>query len=1417
MTYLRQCIYVAALMGCWTSVLHAQTKSADQLWRSLDANAVPTERVAAVEATVAAFQPVRSRLFELDPIRLTALTTQAVTEEAVRQNPLTVTADKTISLPLPDGSYQIFELIESPVMSAALQAKFPEIRSYRGRSVNDPSLTMRMDVSPLGLHAQILGAEGTVIVDPTPIANQYQAYVKRLSRGNSQLFRCSVAGRTNEAAARPANTVSLSSGTQLRTYRLAVACTGEYAQRFGGTVPAAMAAINTTVNRVVGIYEREVAVRLILVDNNDQLIFTKPNTDPFTNDNANRLIDQSQTEIDRRIGDANYDIGHTFSTGAGGLAQLGCVGVSGLKGQGVTGRDDPVGDPFDVDYVAHEMGHQFGGDHTFNGVTDNCSGGTRNAVTAVEPGSGSTIQAYAGICGGDDLQANSDAYFHGISLDQILAHTTLGAGNVAVVTPTGNGIPTVTAGADVTIPKATPFRLVAQGSDPNGDRLSYCWEQFDIGPAAAASQTDDGFIPLFRSFSPSPQNERVFPKWADILNQTHTVGEQLPKRARTMSFRVTVRDGRSGGGGVNSDTQVIKVDGTAGPFTVAQPAGNSVVGRLMEVQWKVAGTDAAPINCQKVNIRLSTDGGANFNDTLALNTPNDGKALVALPATSSSNLRWSVEAADNVFLAVNTANVSIAPAKVEIYLSRHAEKGPGNDPDLTTEGKLRANRLSQLMKTAGITRVYATHWRRAQQTAAPTAAALGVTVNTYDNEAELLTTLRGLTTGERVLVVGHSDTVPTMVNQLTGSQSAQPIGDNEFDRLFFVGLTDAAPQFAALRMQLDPPTESPSTPAVAASGVARQAVIAPPSESVAPVVNDESPSPSSQPTVARQMAQRIGVASVVESVTAFRTMQQNWSVEEADEFYSLRQGSPLMHRPFFDALEQAGSTQLFRSNDNMRRFGFLPRPKSGNNPDGYPIGFVGRESIELNCSACHTSQLKFGGTSYLVDGGQAMTDLEGFQRELAEAMEMTLADAPAVSSLPSLGRVTLDLNTKFGRFARALLNTNSPMASQVRVIQSLLQRDYDRRQTYNDYNDFGKRMSSSAERSAATRHIAYGYGRLDALGGILNQATAVALGQEENARPSNAPVNYPCIWDAPQHVHVQWNGAVDNTQTFGPLGRNAGQVIGVFGIVKTEDTLIGYESSINFDALKRAEELITKLWSPAWPAEFGLDKDLAKTGQVVYQKNCITCHAHMQRDDRNRRANDVLVPIETNFGPYAILATDDLVAKNWRDRQSKVGPLAGRNETIPLRGTFPSSPNTQVFARDILSHMVFNAIARSFVPWREELNIDDTASARMFSESVPVSLMRYKSRPLNGVWSTAPYLHNGSVLDMQQLLTKPADRLKSFQVGSVEFDARTLGFKNEGPSTLDTSLPGNRNTGHDYGTDLSESDKLALIEYIKTL
>lgn len=561
-----------------------------------------------------------------------------------------------IQLPMPDGSQQRFSIFEAPVMEDELAAKFPEIRTFAGQGIDDPHASVRLDWTSAGFHAQILSPSGAVYIDPyaTGQVSTYVSYLKRnyqRAGGNDiELLAPEDPGGRRAAANRALRTpvaASASSGATLRTYRIAIAADGEYSTFHGGTVPAVAAELVTLVNRVTGIYEVEIASRLVLVANNDLLIYLDPNTDPYSNDNASALLSENQANIDTVIGSSNYDIGHVVTTGGGGLASLGVVCNNSFKARGETGLPNPVGDPFYVDYVAHEIGHQFAGNHTWNGNGGSCSAGNRSGSTAYEPGSGSTIQAYAGICGeANNLQSNSDPYFHTLSFDEMVAHTTLGSGaGCAVETATGNGAPVPDAGSGgFAIPSGTPFVLTGTATDPNGDPMTYSWEQFDLGPQGVPS-SPNGDAPLFRSFSPTTSLTRVFPRMSDILNETSTIGELLPDYGRNLTFRLTARDNRAGGGGVGYDEVAFTVDGGSGPFAIIQPTGNTAwsSNETATVVWDVADTDLPPVSCSEVNITFSTDGGATFPTTLAAATPNDGSEVVAVPNLTTSAARLRIE------------------------------------------------------------------------------------------------------------------------------------------------------------------------------------------------------------------------------------------------------------------------------------------------------------------------------------------------------------------------------------------------------------------------------------------------------------------------------------------------------------------------------------------------------------------------------------------------------------------------------------------------------------------------------------------------------------------------------------------------------------------------------------------------------
>lgn len=578
------------------------------------------------------------------------------------------TSNVVIDLPTNNGQMQRFRVYEASVMEPALQAQHPNIRSYAAQGIDDPAAVARFSVTPFGVNVMISSPQySTVYIDPyTKDKNTYIAYNINKLPADPNGFEC--LAEDNELINMPTDTRNADDGT-LRTYRLALACTGEYAfyQWFtrAGIDPsepdavkkaAVLAAMNVTMTRVNGVYERDVAVTMVIIANNEDIIFLNAATDPYTNNDGYTMLGQNQSTCDSVIGNANYDIGHVFSTGGGGIAGLRVPCRSGQKARGVTGSPTPFGDAFDIDYVAHEMGHQYGANHTQN---NNCN---RNNATAMEPGSASTIMGYAGICP-PNVQSNSDDYFHAISIYEIWSYIKNGQGQCGAQSATNNLPPTADAGPDYTIPKSTPFILKGIASDPDGgDVLSHCWEQMDKQPAAMPPNNSSTVGPMFRSIDPLASPNRFMPAIGTVLSgNTQNTWEVVPSVGRTMNFRYTVRDNAAGGGSSASDNMVVTVDGASGPFVITSQntATTWTIGNTETVTWDVAGTDVAPVDSPNVDIWFSTDNGQTYPVSVALNVPNTGSAVVNVPNLNTTTGRLMVISSNNIFFDVNNATITV--------------------------------------------------------------------------------------------------------------------------------------------------------------------------------------------------------------------------------------------------------------------------------------------------------------------------------------------------------------------------------------------------------------------------------------------------------------------------------------------------------------------------------------------------------------------------------------------------------------------------------------------------------------------------------------------------------------------------------------------------------------------------------------
>jgi hypothetical protein len=593
----------------------------------------------------------------------------------------------TIDVPMPGGSFMTFKVHRDGLIPPELAQKYPELNTYSGVAADNPRITAKFDFTLYGFHAMVFDGDKTFFIDPADDhTNSYYTvhYKGDELRAPETRMNCSVTA----ANVIPGNTVKLAqkstsgglqkvvNGYQLRTYRLALACDHQYAQKVTGlTAPTVAQTFNkmvTTVSRVNGVYERELAVTMVLVPKEDLLIFIDAAYDPIGifNDDASSLLGRNQTVCDSIIGNLNYDVGHVFSTGAGGLSQVGSVCQTGMKAQSVTGSAVPYGDGYDIDYVAHEIGHEFGSQHTFNDDVSHSCYANAVAECAYEPGSGSTIMCYAGICGGDNLQPHSDAYFCGSSLEQIHSYINNIGDGCAVKTPTNNK-PVYIApfSASYIIPVKTPFELTAPTAiDSVADSLvTYCWEQWDLGDFGKTLQDTHVGGPIFRSYPPVTSTVRTFPNLKMIFSGSlsnagtdNASGEKAPDVPRFLKFRLTARNIFEGHGCfvLSADSILVQAVSSGSGFKVTSQNTDNLVllgGTQQNITWDVSGTSAPPISTSTVGIYMSTDSGLTWSYHIGT-LPNTGSATIMLPNpdTTIPAARFKVKGTGNVFFNVNS-------------------------------------------------------------------------------------------------------------------------------------------------------------------------------------------------------------------------------------------------------------------------------------------------------------------------------------------------------------------------------------------------------------------------------------------------------------------------------------------------------------------------------------------------------------------------------------------------------------------------------------------------------------------------------------------------------------------------------------------------------------------------------------------
>ena len=679
-------------------VISSLAFSAESVWQDLDStSSIPLNKSTHLLAPSSSKETKQLTKFRALSLNESLLKKQLLKSSLLQQTSAGVQAKSvfvnnlTVRIPLPNGEFARVRLEDSHVIPATLQEKYPELKSWKAIGV-DKAITGSVDFTSYGFHAMLFMPDGdTVFVERKnkDFGNVYRSFSKHQNKeAFNQDFNCEI----HDGKSLPATidyghkrkTAARNAAFKLINYRLAVAATGEYTQ-YHGNKRNALSAIISTIGRVNAINERDLGVHFELIGGEDTIIYTEPFSDPYTNNEADIMLGENIVNLQRELGRSRYDIGHVFTQGdPSGLAILGAacdetsrgrfgtanggdIELRGVKEAGMTGSPSPDGDAFNIDFVAHELGHQLGAKHTFNSTTGSCGGRNRSQDSAVEPGSGSTVMSYAGLCGRNDLQKNSDDYYHTKSIIQILSYTRINdvGSSCGTRRTTGNSNPEPDAKANLVIPAKTPFKLTGDAFDPDGDELSYVWEQMDTGTASDVD-VDTGDNALIRSLPPSRSPTRYIPRLKDIFQGHFIRGERLPVASRELNFSFIVRDGK---GGIeyyvdqNDNPMKVTVVGTGRPFSLRSHGSprNLGVAQSTKVSWDVAGTSSAPINCRAVDISLIQSNGHRV--LIKGNTANDGSEMVSIPANalgmSGARMMVACKSSASTFFNISNANLNI--------------------------------------------------------------------------------------------------------------------------------------------------------------------------------------------------------------------------------------------------------------------------------------------------------------------------------------------------------------------------------------------------------------------------------------------------------------------------------------------------------------------------------------------------------------------------------------------------------------------------------------------------------------------------------------------------------------------------------------------------------------------------------------